>query len=726
MAQVSAPYNFVPLNEKVFFPPWADLVSHDVPFKNGLTGQIELEITAESPIFIRKPYEEGDAKDSYYTNANGDKISKEFCHITDKDKNKRYYIPGSSIRNMLRSVVEIMGFGKMKPDIYTNRRFGVRDFQNTEVYTLIDNTDDINIGYLVKETDGNYYIYDKGKPKKVPQSSIVYSKKTRDKIVKNNLKDLFNENGNNNRFLKKPKRNGNGYNIKSDRFKTAKFKYEETNLLLDPSKGGYVFTGQPTFNNISKAKTHEFEISALDTDSDTIISVSKDAYNDFKFIYGDYDGGKISVDWKMWKSKLKKGEAIPVFFRADENNQLIDFGLSYLYKMAYKHKVETAIKNIQRDYNSKFLDLAETIFGSIENEKMKGRVSVGHAFCKEFKLGKEYKTVLASPKASYYPFYVEQEFSTLYKIDKRYNTYHDDFVRIHGRKRYPLHRFDIVEASNKQKNVWTFIKTLEKNTIFSTSINFHNLLPAELGALLSAITFHNNDNCRHSIGAGKPFGMGQIKIKTIISNIKSNNRNTPETKIEYYLKEFETEISKKIKDWHKTPQLIELCSMTSTEAKKRFNNFKYMDLRDFAAIKKEHKAMPDFSKMIGYTEKTKSLINGKVDLELKINEQVSHLLSKIDKKIQKLQRQNLFKKKEYFLEDGDYVGTVKNFSESKGFGFIEEYNTGKEYFVHVTGLCEGVKIKPDDFVIFNLEQGRKGLKADNVEPFDENKHSKNQ
>jgi len=73
MPEVKAPYNFVPLNEKVFFPDWADLVSHDIPFKNGLSGKIELEITAETPIFIRKPYEEGD---EYYLNKD-DNVNKQ-------------------------------------------------------------------------------------------------------------------------------------------------------------------------------------------------------------------------------------------------------------------------------------------------------------------------------------------------------------------------------------------------------------------------------------------------------------------------------------------------------------------------------------------------------------------------------------------------------------------------------------------------------------------------
>jgi cold shock protein len=57
-------------------------------------------------------------------------------------------------------------------------------------------------------------------------------------------------------------------------------------------------------------------------------------------------------------------------------------------------------------------------------------------------------------------------------------------------------------------------------------------------------------------------------------------------------------------------------------------------------------------------------------------------------------------------------GTVKFFNESKGFGFIKEENTDKEYFVHSSGLKES--IKENDIVTFDLENGKKGLNAVNV------------
>ncbi len=57
-------------------------------------------------------------------------------------------------------------------------------------------------------------------------------------------------------------------------------------------------------------------------------------------------------------------------------------------------------------------------------------------------------------------------------------------------------------------------------------------------------------------------------------------------------------------------------------------------------------------------------------------------------------------------------GTVKFFNDSKGFGFIVEDDTNKEYFVHVSGLIDDVN--EGDAVEFELKEGRKGLNAVDV------------
>ncbi len=57
-------------------------------------------------------------------------------------------------------------------------------------------------------------------------------------------------------------------------------------------------------------------------------------------------------------------------------------------------------------------------------------------------------------------------------------------------------------------------------------------------------------------------------------------------------------------------------------------------------------------------------------------------------------------------------GTVKFFNESKGYGFIIDNETKKEYFVHISGLVD--KVKENDEVVFDLKEGKKGLNAVDV------------
>ena len=57
-------------------------------------------------------------------------------------------------------------------------------------------------------------------------------------------------------------------------------------------------------------------------------------------------------------------------------------------------------------------------------------------------------------------------------------------------------------------------------------------------------------------------------------------------------------------------------------------------------------------------------------------------------------------------------GTVKFFNDEKGFGFITPTQGGSEIFVHTSGLID--KIRENDTVSFDVEQGKKGPNAGNV------------
>ncbi len=59
------------------------------------------------------------------------------------------------------------------------------------------------------------------------------------------------------------------------------------------------------------------------------------------------------------------------------------------------------------------------------------------------------------------------------------------------------------------------------------------------------------------------------------------------------------------------------------------------------------------------------------------------------------------------------TGEIKFFNATKGYGFIKDDQTGKEIFVHITGLIDQ-PVNQGDKVTYEISEGRKGANAVSV------------
>ena len=59
--------------------------------------------------------------------------------------------------------------------------------------------------------------------------------------------------------------------------------------------------------------------------------------------------------------------------------------------------------------------------------------------------------------------------------------------------------------------------------------------------------------------------------------------------------------------------------------------------------------------------------------------------------------------------DPKRTGRVEFFNDSKGYGFIKEFETQENFFVHINGCLD--EIRENDKVTFEIERGMKGMNA---------------
>ncbi|MEW6771603.1 MAG: TIGR03986 family CRISPR-associated RAMP protein [Bacillota bacterium] len=132
----SAPYNFVPLPEVVVtaVDSAKDLPVHDRYDPDKYTGYFEVTLATKSPLYVRCPF----TLEEFLRQERGDdeklpfrqqvKNTPHFFYTRDPD---RPVIPGSSLRGMLRSLLEVVSYGKVQ--WVTERQLFFRTVDDTAV-----------------------------------------------------------------------------------------------------------------------------------------------------------------------------------------------------------------------------------------------------------------------------------------------------------------------------------------------------------------------------------------------------------------------------------------------------------------------------------------------------------------------------------------------------------------------------------------------------------------
>ncbi len=579
---ITAPYNFVPLSAYVYSPEWQDQVSHDIPLLEGISGTLQLHIQTYTPLLIGTSNDEGNEIRPF--------------RLPDG----KLAIPGSSLRGMIRNVLEIASFGKMR--LVDDQRFGVRDLQApfyqkqlTQKSAHKNYKPLSKAGWLRFEDDTwsitpcEYARIEQNKPRfgtclkdwqPSPWASVLLGKRPEAELK-----------------YSRWKKNGGTLNVKFEADEADFHPHNRGNQLYYAAvtklgsgsfQGQLVFTGQP-----GPQKHMEFIFHHQEKQS---FSVPDNIMRDFLHIYSE------SKHWQyLQKNHFPLG--IPVFYLENNNSQIKSLGLSQMYRIAYKNSIHDLIKQRNTSHtDNNCRDLAELIFGTVDEDQgtdsLKGRVSFSHAICTsdaETEKRPE-ETILSSPKPTFYPNYIVQDHNKGKLIGNEFKTYEEDKAVIRGWKRYPVRPLEQVDVptldqEQRKSGAWVKLYPIKNNLKFSGKLRFHNLHPLELGALVWLLNWGNNDQLRHNIGMGKPFGYGQlsISIKETKSTLLANNKeNYPSLSLQDYRLQFQQHMDKVVKTslhvpsktWLDTPQIQQLMAMADPQqAPGQVKKLKHLDLQ---------------------------------------------------------------------------------------------------------------------------------------------------
>jgi CRISPR-associated protein (TIGR03986 family) len=551
----SAPYNFVPLPQAVLpavgcvpGEPWCrhdryDPMPRPPAFDSGLlSGSIELTITTETPLFIRgvqKPDPDGGWQAGRDANA---RLRPDPAMTPDG----RPLIPGSSLRGMLRTLVEILAFAKVQPVAGTRPFF--RDFSgsgqrlhNAYANRIRPGGHPPQAGFLHHTADG--WII---KPTTVWRVSHDVIGPAAVAVAHNNGERFsygrppgYRPNW---RFQQRPcwARHDSADGVTELNFAVE---LPQGAVEDDWQPGTLVLTGAappPRVEDghpVGGEKAEYFFLPPLpDVAARTVTDAQIDRFHDADQV-SEWQQGAFPVNQPVANSRRVKGyvrSGEPVFFVPNDESGVTFFGRARYFRMPYDQAlselVPAAVSASAAD-----LDLAEALFGRVgrdacEATAVRGRVRVEDSVAcdppPDAVMEEIVPKTLLSPKPTTYAHYLTQDGRLA--ATGRTTYLQGDRTAVRGHKLY-WHRWPedaaagLALVTETPQAAWraavrdgsdklhTLIRPLRAGVAFQGRVRFDNLSPVELGALLSAVRLPAG--CRHKLGMGRALGLGSVRLE---------------------------------------------------------------------------------------------------------------------------------------------------------------------------------------------------------------------
>jgi hypothetical protein len=446
-----APYNFVPLNKTVLtaeLPP-----GQTQYFKERHTGYLQCELVTKTPLYIRDTLDKGQIAANVESKDNPDFFG----------PGGKIRIPGSSLRGMVRNLVEVLSWGKFVN--HEDKRLFYRD---------VASGGSLNDEYIVNMSPGadenRIYNFKAGYLKK---RGLYYY-----------IIPACVENGKQYCQIQ-PRRTDNFFTFE----KRADNKYLVISGNIPGKKRDWVINAPNTMVTPIQLESIDVEEYKLDVNRNNNCDLLK---------------------------KLEKGleKLLPCFYVEwldDTGKKRISFGHTGYFRLAYKKSIGDHVpENLKTDN----LDIPEAIFGAI-GQKM---AFASRVFFEDAKLveGQEdifeqvgYHKVLGTPKPTTFQHYLTQRPGATKDNLCHWNS---DHSVIRGYKYYWHKNYNWKEEEKINSKMQSVIKPIKSEIRFTFKIRFENLTDIELGVLLTAIELPKG--CCHKLGMGKPLGMGSVTITT--------------------------------------------------------------------------------------------------------------------------------------------------------------------------------------------------------------------